>query len=241
MAQALLEDARGVQLFVVDDGVEHAHAAFIEDAHDRLAMLQIFGERGAEFRAFGGQLASVQRMHVRGIVADRSVAQPLRQPVQEILVRELLAPDRREFLAGLDQRPVEVEQADESGPLSGPVGDCQNRPAMAEQAGQNMVRVLPRGRGEYESGVWMDLHEDVHPHALRRDEAVLFRLVIGMGAEQLEALPGEGSGQLLFHLPLRGPALPVGAKPQIAAGDEQYFICRRFYRFIAPHRHFVFS
>ena len=36
LAEALLEDAGGVEQFVGDDGVVHAHAALVEDAHDAL-------------------------------------------------------------------------------------------------------------------------------------------------------------------------------------------------------------
>jgi hypothetical protein len=42
LAEALFVDARGVQEFVVDDGVVHAHAALVEDAEDGLAV----GQRG---------------------------------------------------------------------------------------------------------------------------------------------------------------------------------------------------
>ena len=41
LAQPLLEDSRGIDQLVVDDGVVHAHAALIEDAHDGLTMLHL--------------------------------------------------------------------------------------------------------------------------------------------------------------------------------------------------------
>jgi AraC-like DNA-binding protein len=65
LAQTLLEDARRIQHFVVDYGVVHAHAAFIEDPNNRLAMLEIGGELCAQFRAFSRQFARVERMNMR--------------------------------------------------------------------------------------------------------------------------------------------------------------------------------
>ena len=54
LAEPLLEDAGRVQQVVGDDRVEHAHAAFVEDAHDRLVALQRRGELLAELDVVGG-------------------------------------------------------------------------------------------------------------------------------------------------------------------------------------------
>ena len=48
-------------------------------------------------------------------MADPALAQPLIQPIQEEFVRKLLAPDGGELLAGLDQRPIQVEQLHKAG------------------------------------------------------------------------------------------------------------------------------
>jgi len=54
LAEALFEDPGRVEEFVVDDGVVHAHASFIEDAEDGLAVLELRGEPDAEARGLRG-------------------------------------------------------------------------------------------------------------------------------------------------------------------------------------------
>ena len=83
LAEPLLEDSGGIEQLVVDDGVVHAHAAFVEDAHDGLAMPEIGGELGAELCAVGGQLAFVERVDVREIVRDLAGAEPFVESVLE--------------------------------------------------------------------------------------------------------------------------------------------------------------
>ncbi len=106
---------------------------------------------------------------------------------------------------------------------------------MAAQARKHMMTVLPGRRGKHQPSLGMNLHEDVHPHALRGDEAVLFFFAISMGADQLEALLREGRGQLLFHVTLRGPTHLVGTLAQVAAGDQKHFIRGGFWYFEVPH------
>ena len=48
LAEAFLEHAHRVEQFVLDDGVVHAHAAFVEDAHDRPLLAELFGQGLAE-------------------------------------------------------------------------------------------------------------------------------------------------------------------------------------------------
>ena len=78
----------------------------------------------------------------------------------------------------------------------------------------------------------MDLHENIHAHALVIDEAVLQILAVRVCAAQGEALGPQGFGQLLFHLGLGRPADLICGLAQVAAGDEQNFAggnrCRRF-------------
>ncbi len=69
----------------------------------------------------------------------------------------------------------------------------------------------------------MDLHENIHAHALVIDEAVLQVFAIRVCAPQREALGTQGLRQLLFHLGLGRPANLIGGLAQVAAGDEQDF------------------
>ena len=174
----------------------------------------------AERRALSRQLALVQVVHVRQIVADPSCLEPLVEALQEELVFEIETPDRRELAACLGERTVQVQQTDESRPLTRPVGHGKNRSLVTAQSRQNMMAVLPGGGGKHQLRVGMDLHENVHALALRGNESVLFRLVIRVGAHQLEALLRERGRELPFHVTLRRPALLVGRLPQIAAGNQ---------------------
>ena len=81
---------------------------------------------------------------------------------------------------------------------------------MAEQAGEDMVAVLPDGLGDHEGRVGVDGGEDIHSHALVGDEAVLEVVAVGMGAADIEALCGEGRNDGVLGLGLGGPADLVG-------------------------------
>ena len=48
LAETLFENARAVQQLVRDDRVEHAHAAFVEHAHDGLLLAEAAGGTAAE-------------------------------------------------------------------------------------------------------------------------------------------------------------------------------------------------
>ena len=71
LAQPLLVHPRGVQQVVLDDGVVHAHAAFIEDAEDRFARPQIASEGRAQFPLRLRQAGELELVHVAQILIDR--------------------------------------------------------------------------------------------------------------------------------------------------------------------------
>ena len=52
LAEPLLEHAGGIEQIVGNDGVEHAHAAFIEHAHDRLSRMQVARRAASPSLAF---------------------------------------------------------------------------------------------------------------------------------------------------------------------------------------------
>ncbi len=55
LAESFLEDTQRIQELVVDDGVVHAHATFIEDAEDSLALEKFRGKLLAgAFRSMPG-------------------------------------------------------------------------------------------------------------------------------------------------------------------------------------------
>jgi hypothetical protein len=94
---------------------------------------------------------------------------------------------------------------------------------MMLQSGENVVAVLPYGFGDNDRRVGMDLHENIHAHALVIDEAVFQIVAVRVRAAQREALGTQGFCQLLFHLGLRRPADLVCGLAQVAAGDQQNF------------------
>ena len=157
---------------------------------------------------------------VLGLVADLALVEPLAQPVEEGFVGEVLAPQRRVFLAGLGEAGVEVQHSDQARPGSRPVGNGEDRSPVTEQTGEHVVRILPDRLGHDELGVGIDAGEDAHPFLLRSDEAVFFVLLVGMGTNQLVSRVRDAPPQCLFHLVLGGPAVLVGRKSQVAAGDQ---------------------
>ena len=91
---------------------------------------------------------------------------------------------------------------------------------MGGEAGQHVVAVLPDGLGHDQRGRRIEFAEDLHAHLLRINEAVLLLLVEGVGAHDGPAFGFQGLGEGGFHLRLLGPALLVGGKAQVAAGNK---------------------
>ena len=103
---------------------------------------------------------------------------------------------------------------------------------MMFQPGEHVVTVLPDGFRHNDRSVGMDLHENIHAHALVIDEPVLEIFAVRVRAAQGEALGPQGFGQLLFHLGLGRPADLICGLAKVAAGNEQNFVgcnrCRGF-------------
>src|SRR6266550_2972069 len=94
LTEPLLENARGIEKFVGDDGVEHAHAAFVEHTHNGLALLELAPDASAQFLIGGGERDALQVRDLAFIVRDRAGGQPLAQSALEVRVGKLLAPER---------------------------------------------------------------------------------------------------------------------------------------------------
>jgi len=92
LAEALLEAAGGVQQVVGHDGVEHAHAALVEDAEDGFARAEPAGEVAPETLVAGWQLEQIKISHMGLVVRDDPGGEPLAQAVFEKGVGEGLAP-----------------------------------------------------------------------------------------------------------------------------------------------------
>ncbi len=171
-------------------------------------------------RAACGDLHFFERRDVPRLVRALARFEPVVQPRAEIIVGEVLAPQGRILDARLGERAVQVEHADQARPGSRPIGDGQDRPAMRDEAAQHVMRILPDGLGHDERRLGVQPGKDLHPFALRRQEAVLFLFAIRMSADDRIALGFHGAGQGLLHFFLGRPALLVGGEPQVSAGDE---------------------
>ena len=130
LREAFFEDACGVEQVVGDDGVEHAHAAFVKDAHNGFFALELFGECLSELRFGFGQAEGVGVAYMGGVVGDAAAGEPFAQAAFEEVVGKVQAPQGAVCNAGFGEGAVEVEHADETGPLPRPVGKGEDGAAV---------------------------------------------------------------------------------------------------------------
>ena len=192
--------------------------------------------RLAQLAVLGGDFHFFERDDVPRLVRALARFEPVVQPLAEILVGEILAPERGVFDAGLGERAVEIEHADQSGPGARPVGDGEDRPAVRDQAAQHVVRVLPDRLGDDDGRLGIEAGEDVHSFALRGEKAVLFLLAIVVGADDRHN-PRPGRRRSALPPSLSGPASisgwPRGAdrrwrrdRPLFSQAAAAWAVCR---------------
>ena len=167
-----------------------------------------------------GCLHPIERLDVGGVVFDMPGFQPRLEAFLEIGVIEVLAPQRAEFYACLGERSVEVEHADESRPSAAPIGKCEDGSLVGEEAGQEVVAVLPDGFGDDERRVCWNVTEDLHAVFLAIDETVFLGGVHGMGALDFAAERFHGRKDLRLHRGLRGLTFLVGGEAKVTVGDK---------------------
>ena len=187
LAEAFLEHAGRVEQVVGDDGVEHAHATLVEHAHDGLVAPQLGGQRLAELAGVAGDFDFGERFDVIGLVRAFAGREPLAEFGLEIVVREILAPERGVFHALFRERAVQVQHADEAGPGAGPVGDGENRPAMRGESGEDVMRVLPDRFRDDEGRVRVNVLEHLNAFALRINEAVFGGGIVSVRADDVDS------------------------------------------------------
>ncbi len=237
LGRAVVEGGLGETLFVNagleeelvgDDRVIHAHAAFVENAHDGLLHAQLVGELLGEGLRLGGHGGLGERLDVGNLVLGDAGLEPLGEFAEEVGVVEVVAPEGGVFHAGLGEAAVEVEHADETGPSAGPIGDGEDRPAVRDEAVKNVVGILPDGLGDDDRRVGVDGREDLHAFFLRGDEAVFHVLLVAVRAHELVAEFGDGGREGFLHFLLGGPADGVGGVAKVAVGDERDGVFRCF-------------
>src|SRR5579863_1224644 len=92
LTQALFVHAGGIQQRILDDGVVHSPAAFVEDSQDRLGTLQLPREGTTKFNFRPSDSFGIKVLHVAGIVLDLLLLNPLPNAAPEELVLEIHAP-----------------------------------------------------------------------------------------------------------------------------------------------------
>ena len=76
LTEAFLENTCRMQQVVGNDCVEHTHAAFIKDAHQGLALLELASDAFAELQELARQLHFAQSHHMACVVVDAAAVQP---------------------------------------------------------------------------------------------------------------------------------------------------------------------
>ncbi len=99
LAEAFFVDAGGVEEFVGDDGVEHSHAAFVEDAEDGFVFFEVAGEFLAERRwrreqcLGAGTLREGMTCFRSCLTADGPLSSHALEAVEEFFVGEIVGPE----------------------------------------------------------------------------------------------------------------------------------------------------
>ena len=211
-----------MQQVIRDDGVEHAHAAFVEHPHDQLGMADFRRQPAGCHAGFLGHdevgLDMVYQM------IDLPVGQPDAQSTLEKRIGKILAPERRVVDAGLGERAVQIEHSHEARPLPGPVRDRQDRPFVVDEARQHMMGILPGRLRDDDRRIRRQIPERIEPHALRRKEAVPAFGVVMMCPDNLRAKLRHGARQRLLHGLLRRPADAIRTLAQITARQQIYAV-----------------
>src|SRR5271157_6592733 len=209
LAESLLKQSNRVEYLVGNNGVVHPHAAFIEYAQDG-AFLQ---DRGCHVaaRLFCGRsnLQRAEWVHLTLIVADGLPLQPALKPVEEILIAKIFAPQSLIRNASLGQGTIEIQHADQAGPLPTPIGDGQDRAAMMPEAGEHVMAVLPDRFRNDDRSILGDLTKHVDAVPLAVNEAMTLRRIKRMSAPKLASKSLDGGTQCFLQRLLRRPAHAV--------------------------------
>jgi hypothetical protein len=91
---------------------------------------------------------------------------------------------------------------------------------MVAHAGKHVMGVLPCCRREHKTGCAINAREDIHAHALVRDESMTHGGIDRKGALDCNAFIPKRLGQPALQLLLGRPADLICGLPQVTAGDE---------------------
>src|SRR6266487_682237 len=122
---------------VRNDRVKHAHATFVEYAHDRFALPELAGDPPPKLLVGSRYFDQVQVLHVVLVMAEAPAVEPLAQAALEIGIGEALAPNCAIVNTRFGQRPVEIQHAHQAWPRPAPVGQGENWAAVRAQTGKD--------------------------------------------------------------------------------------------------------
>src|ERR1022692_4360572 len=155
-----------MEQFIRDDGFIQSHATVIENADNGLFLLELPAKISAELLIGRRKFRKRQIFYVTLVVGNDAFSQPLPQTALEQAVGKFFAPQGTIFDAGLGQRTIKIEHANQPRPGAAPVGEGQNWATMREQARQYVMAVLPHPFRHNQWCIWIKLPEDSHPHFL---------------------------------------------------------------------------
>src|SRR5690606_38621604 len=112
------------------NGVVHAHAAFVKNAHDGLGSTEPTCKRTADIFVCRRDFHEVKGCDMSKVVLNSPFLQPFAKAAVEKIVPEIHAPQGTEGNARLCKRAVKVEHAHQTRPLTAPVGYRKDRSLM---------------------------------------------------------------------------------------------------------------
>src|SRR5947207_466529 len=120
--------------------------------------------------------------------------------MHEEWILEIGTPEGAIWHAGFRQAGVQIQHADETGPLTAPVRNSEDWTLVADEAVQDVVAVLPRRLDDYERGLARDQSEDFHSVLLAVYKAVAPLAIAVVAAADFVSLAADRAHHGLFHL-----------------------------------------
>ena len=189
LAQPFLEHAHGRQQFVGNDGVVHAHAAFIEHAQDRFVAPQLVGQFLAQLLRLSARKDFGIGSHMRAVMTIRSPFSHAVHPSRKKRSVKSTLHSVSKSLPALRSEALRLSRPTRPGQVATPIRHRQNGPFVMQQPGHQMLAVLPDRFDHHQRRVLGNGAEHLDAAFLAVDEAMLLGRVIFVPAPELMA-PG---------------------------------------------------
>ena len=223
MTKPLLVDANGIEQFIGDDGVVHAHASLVEYPHDGFITFELAPKFSAQSFRGRRKLRRCERSNVAGIMDYRFAIQPAAKSLEEVVVLKIRTPKSAVFDSRLGHRCIQIEHPDQPRPLPRPVRDRKDGPTMRHKARKDVMAVLPDGLDYDQGRLRRNLAKDLDAVALAMNKSVLLDGIVGMTSADGASIAANRSRHRLFRLRLCRPARLVSGDAQVATRDKDDF------------------